>query len=337
MYGGTTIAERLSRQGSGLSPRVRGNLICQAAAKESPRSIPACTGNPAGLGNEMEDIRSIPACTGNPKDGAGARTEDGSIPACTGEPCHTGASVLSARVYPRVYGGTDTLQELQVRTQGLSPRVRGNLLTVPGDTLTERSIPACTGEPRSGGSGVSLRAVYPRVYGGTLSRSLKRHHPGGLSPRVRGNHRESPPERRGKRSIPACTGEPPLGSSMTLTDRVYPRVYGGTPALVCKRQKRPGLSPRVRGNQVECARGFVGERSIPACTGEPSRVGVFYFSLRVYPRVYGGTSCVPIPPSPRCGLSPRVRGNHRESPPERRGERSIPACTGEPVVSRPVI
>ena len=58
------------------------------------------------------------------------------------------------------------------------------------------------------------------------------------------------------------------------------------------------------------------------------------WSVKVYPRVYGGTGCAGSAAWISEGLSPRVRGNHlprfgRASP---RG--SIPACTGEPLASR---
>ena len=53
----------------------------------------------------------------------------------------------SARVYPRVCGGTDTNADQQQRSKGLSPRVRGNRATVTLEHLADRSIPACAGEP----------------------------------------------------------------------------------------------------------------------------------------------------------------------------------------------
>ena len=51
------------------------------------------------------------------------------------------------RVYPRVYGGTDDRLDKTSAALGLSPRVRGNLTCVAGQSPIPRSIPACTGEP----------------------------------------------------------------------------------------------------------------------------------------------------------------------------------------------
>ena len=50
----------------------------------------------------------------------------GSIPACAGEPNSPDRSAGTARVYPRVCGGTAFRGVEMTRTSGLSPRVRGN-------------------------------------------------------------------------------------------------------------------------------------------------------------------------------------------------------------------
>ena len=91
----------------GLSPRVRGNLLHPFRASSIDRSIPACTGEPAG--------------------GGGAGEVQG--------------------VYPRVYGGTSYEDGAADFTEGLSPRVRGNPKSATLPRPLRRSIPACTGEP----------------------------------------------------------------------------------------------------------------------------------------------------------------------------------------------
>ena len=50
---------------------------------------------------------------------------------------------------------------------GLSPRVRGNLLQKSTLLMGKGSIPACAGEPLAPDSCTSKPAVYPRVCGGT--------------------------------------------------------------------------------------------------------------------------------------------------------------------------
>ena len=55
----------------------------------------------------------------------------------------------------------------------------------------------------------------------------------------------------------------------SITNRVYPRVCGGTHTEMREMADFLGLSPRVRGNPVavECVASSTG--SIPACAGEP--------------------------------------------------------------------
>ena len=72
--------------------------------------------------------------------------------------------------------------------------------------------------------------------------------------------------------------------------------------------------------------------SIPACTGEPTPRTSGSTGPRVYPRVYGGTLMASFCRASAWGLSPRVRGNRDPSLATPVTLRSIPACTGEPVL-----
>ena len=135
------------------------------------------------------------------------------------------------------------------------------------------------------------------------------------------------------RSIPACAGEPLRGCRRSIRRGVYPRVCGGTLRSPGLQRQRPGLSPRVRGNQGCVAGGSSTGGSIPACAGEPTRCLDNLRLFGVYPRVCGGTAGRRNRPGHRQGLSPRVRGNRRSQPTPRRRLRSIPACAGEPPAS----
>ena len=55
---------------------------------------------------------------------------------------------------------------------GLSPRVRGNLVTPSSAVTMMGSIPACVGEPRGVSVVGDIQGVYPRVCGGTVSAAL---------------------------------------------------------------------------------------------------------------------------------------------------------------------
>ena len=152
----------------------------------------------------------------------------------------------------------------------------------------------------------------------------------GLSPRARGNRVGSYQDQRAHRSIPACTGEPTRRSGWWTGTWVYPRVHGGTGIAAGVGARLAGLSPRARGNLWWKGETVTIERSIPACTGEPMWETRPLRTIRVYPRVHGGTDVLPLLREPWDGLSPRARGNPSSRQWTLTSTRSIPACTGEP-------
>ena len=239
-----------------------------------------------------------------------------------------GSSV--GRVYPRVCGGTNQQPGAFVRLKGLSPRVRGNPIPVPSVAHAVGSIPACAGEPAGMVSANATVAVYPRVCGGTTRNGFSARPPEGLSPRVRGNRAAAAESRAAEGSIPACAGEPYVAVQGRHSDRVYPRVCGGTVNPRRGPFARQGLSPRVRGNPGIPIRRPMSRRSIPACAGEPVLVSISRSRHTVYPRVCGGTWTTKASAAPAGGLSPRVRGNLSVLRENFVRQGSIPACAGEP-------
>ena len=115
-------------------------------------------------------------------------------------------------------------------------------------------------------------------------------------------------------SIPACAGEPAYGHGLGNRLWVYPRVCGGTSDGGIFQPVKEGLSPRVRGNLF--------------------RGGNVTICYRVYPRVCGGTKAVGGMMPGEWGLSPRVRGNLFMPCEKSPYVRSIPACAGEPHLTR---
>ena len=111
---------------------------------------------------------------------------------------------------------------------------------------------------------------------------------------------------------------------------VYPRVCGGTLAILASDRLLGGLSPRVRGNRRHVWHTGELRRSIPACAGEPGHSAAGWRIPGVYPRVCGGTPSMRRRSPCRQGLSPRVRGNHGGGILRRAAAGSIPACAGEP-------
>ena len=208
---------------------------------------------------------------GNHRQRGRTGSRSGSIPACAGEPSQTLTIVEQFRVYPRVCGGTPGGLTNPHWGHGLSPRVRGNR-ELNADLLRRiGSIPACAGEPTAAQSTFSAAEVYPRVCGGTQTRSFSISIERGLSPRVRGNLGCRGTGVLQSRSIPACAGEPRAACAPRLSNRVYPRVCGGTDLPDPLGAGYEGLSPRVRGNRRCRMRPLIILGSIPACAGEPPR------------------------------------------------------------------
>ncbi len=182
----------------------------------------------------------------------------------------------------------------------------------PVPTTWRQSIPAHTGEPRCrpwvavftrvyprayGGTTIAVlnrvsAEVYPRAYGGTLEAESLPLGQCGLSPRIRGNHGVVDLSDGQRGSIPAHTGEPRGICCWASFRRVYPRAYGGTDKKRVPVSRTKGLSPRIRGNRVNWMGYQSGIGSIPAHTGEPKSSVGYFRPCRVYPRAYGGTSCL---------------------------------------------
>ena len=188
-------------------------------------------------------------------------------------------------------------------------------LSATRESLACRSVARASVHPRLGGAAKLKRSV---------SRSVT-----GSSPPARGR----PWERSGAKAdfgfIPACAGEPAVGS---------------LPAGLA------GPSPRVRGSRGVGRLRDDERGSIPACAGEPARRWRPTGGRRVHPRVRGpdlAGVCHVRPLTrfiPACGAAGSVRGSvdcRLGSSPRARGwqsrfgvsratERFIPACAGPP-------
>ncbi len=213
----------------------------------------------------------------------------GSIPACAGQPPTIFARRGPRQVYPRVRGATGEGRKSTGRRRGLSPRARGNRGVETLETLRQRSIPACAGQPAKGGSQRAVGEVYPRVRGATRPTFGAIGSIRGLSPRARGNPRDAIDVGGLVGSIPACAGQPSERAARAGSERVYPRVRGATPTERMFAARATGLSPRARGNRWRMRFKSGGKRSIPACAGQPRMARARPARGWVYPRVRGAT------------------------------------------------
>ena len=152
----------------------------------------------------------------------------------------------------------------------------------------------------------------------------------GLSPRMRGNPSRMNPASGLARSIPAYAGEPYTAGNPVSSEKVYPRVCGGTAGLQATMGWIRGLSPRMRGNHLRLHQRRQRPGSIPAYAGEPIDCQLLPHNIPVYPRVCGGTISSARGLYTAAGLSPRMRGNLVGRPDNLCQARSIPAYAGEP-------
>ena len=173
------------------------------------------------------------------------------------------------------------------------------------------SIPAHAGEPVQNLGPHAPSTVYPRACGGTPFMYGDGVKTGGLSPRMRGNHRNISGQFHGLWSIPAHAGEPPSKLPCSFTHKVYPRACGGTRWPMVQTGSGTGLSPRMRGNLVNAITDLSYPGSIPAHAGEPESPSVGTKAVKVYPRACGGTGWQLFQLGLAEGLSPRMRGNPR--------------------------
>ncbi len=206
--GGTKILTFKMLTYEGLSPRARGNQIRAAMQERFRGTIPACAGEPDGricVGRQLRDYPRVrggtthgwltlhhhrglsPRARGNQCPLGAAFCPHGTIPACAGEPCSRSPCRTCPGDYPRVRGGTKSLDDDLKGCKGLSPRARGNQGPPRGRAVSEGTIPACAGEPLSSSPRRTVTRDYPRVRGGTVPMSCKISCVTGLSPRARGN------------------------------------------------------------------------------------------------------------------------------------------------------
>ena len=140
--------------------------------------------------------------------------------------------------------------------------------------------------------------------------------------------------RGGEGSIPAGAGNPRRHSARTASRWVYPRGCGEPDFDLEVIESHRGLSPRVRGTPRLCLSVMDPPGSIPAGAGNPFSIRPTSSINRVYPRGCGEPSRRSNEPTPRRGLSPRVRGTRPCCVAGLELSGSIPAGAGNPPDAR---
>ncbi len=130
------------------------------------------------------------------------------------------------------------------------------------------------------------------------------------------------------RFIPVGAGNSrgPLGGIALMA--VYPRGCGELIQTLTLKEYRDGLSPWVRGTQLEIVRFKDARRFIPVGAGNSPTAPCHCVPVAVYPRGCGELPRAPAATSSICGLSPWVRGTPRQPSGARQSWRFIPVGAG---------
>ncbi len=199
---------------------------------------------------------------------------------------------------------------------------------------SQRSIPACAGQPGLAYLGQSGTRVDPRVRGAATIDQSTASPDQGRSPRARGSQGVRHRAAWAWGSIPACAGQPSFPCYWSWPRQVDPRVRGAAHWSAALRLACGGRSPRARGSLFSRLLHMPTAGSIPACAGQPLNSLPFFLPSWVDPRVRGAARGLHAASGSRQGRSPRARG----SLPLRANSKfipgSIPACAGQPLPCR---
>ena len=274
----------------GLPPRVRGNRP------------------PTGV--RVNGIRPTPARAGQPR-------------------APPGASGLQS-AYPRACGATTVDLADLPDDCGLPPRVRGNHGRARVRQDFGGPTPARAGQPGARHVHLPSRRAYPRACGATAAACAAAGEPGGLPPRVRGNHGDHVPAKLPLGPTPARAGQPGGALQHHAVPAAYPRACGATRQIRQTAFDGTGLPPRVRGNLDVLQHPRPDRGPTPARAGQPISASALSSVTPAYPRACGATRYQLRARLAEDGLPPRVRGNRAGRPRRAHGHRPTPARAGQP-------
>ena len=255
------------------------------------------------------------------------------IPACAGNTKDANGAWHMYSVHPRVRGEHGRWRLLVRLCNGSSPRARGTHLLGLERELANRFIPACAGNTNGSTVETSPSPVHPRVRGEhALSGSnVKRGR--GSSPRARGTPLRQSGDGLIRRFIPACAGNTPPAPPDRPPGPVHPRVRGEhvhdsrVILVAC------GSSPRARGTRSAASCRWSRCRFIPACAGNTGSRRRGIVVTTVHPRVRGEHLNDIRTAFADDGSSPRARGTLGWAGDHGTGQRFIPACAGNTLLT----
>ena len=217
---------------------------------------------------------------------------------------------------------------------GPSPHARGTRAAAQGSAGRTRTIPACTGNTVHRSAVHSCRTDHPRMHGEHLTGTFAGIGAYGPSPHARGTRGKGRRRRKGRRTIPACTGNTGRETAHRDAGPDHPRMHGehfqGVRAIL----RRAGPSPHARGTRLSGGVSPPPLRTIPACTGNTEVPSAPMPHFSDHPRMHGEHMPDLEGASIDLGPSPHARGTlgHRTNIGLSRW--TIPACTGNTATGR---
>ena len=214
------------------------------------------------------------------------------------------------------------------KAAGSSPRARGAQLACRLPSCRVGIIPACAGSTMQGRPQGHTGGDHPRVRGEHRDPPPEVAGVGGSSPRARGAQEAHQPADPARGIIPACAGSTLVENTSQLRIGDHPRVRGEHSAPPCPRAGQQGSSPRARGAHGRALHPPAERGIIPACAGSTFPRAAWTPCPRDHPRVRGEHPCSTRGHFCAPGSSPRARGAHRHGLAHHPGGGIIPACAG---------
>ena len=207
--------------------------------------------------------------------------------------------------------------------------MRGKGTNVNRAERTAGITPACAGKRTSFDADMANSGDHPRVCGEKKKMQPRKDKRMGSPPRVRGKAQESFLILCHHGITPACAGKRTVTTKEAFQKQDHPRVCGEKKLCPCRRSRRIGSPPRVRGKVLRSMFLQASSGITPACAGKSNALDVGERVNEDHPRVCGEKGSSGTFPGFGWGSPPRVRGKviTYQLTPERSG--ITPACAGK--------
>ena len=236
--------------------------------RSPPRDHPRlCGEHMHDIDSRSRKLGSSPLVRGARMMGSHAGLRHGIIPACAGSTRPRLRAVAFFRDHPRLCGEHAFGLWSASRVSGSSPLVRGAPMPLIFANRRNGIIPACAGSTFLSESFSPPMRDHPRLCGEHTITTEPVTTGTGSSPLVRGAPLRARQDLMDAGIIPACAGSTLQSEAYLLMSRDHPRLCGEHWSKRCRRWRRRGSSPLVRGAREQEVLDLRGRGIIPACAG----------------------------------------------------------------------